>query len=312
MSGVVVEDYDVDRYMTVNQLINKFSRAGGFTAKHVAEAVEVLEEMFKDEKCTVFLSFPACLVATGLRGVLAGLIKRRLVDVIVTTGGTFDHDLARAWGGKYLSGSFQVDDVALSKQGIHRLGNVFVPKEDYGPLIEREVRKVLDELHDAGKTKLSSRELAEEFGRRLRDENSILSQAALSKIPIYSPGILDSAFGTQLVIYSQTKKLELDLIKDEKELLDIAFSAKKLGALILGGGISKHHTLWFSQFKGGLDYAVYVTTATEYDGSLSGARIREAITWGKVKRKAKHVTVDGDATLILPVMLASVYARLGR
>ena len=31
----------------------------------------------------------------------------------------------------------------------------------------------------------------------------------------------------------------------------------------------------------GLDYAVYVTTAQEFDGSLSGAIAREAISWGK-------------------------------
>jgi deoxyhypusine synthase len=52
-----------------------------------------------------------------------------------------------------------------------------------------------------------------------------------------------------------------------------------------------------------LDYVVYVTTATEYDGSLSGARPKEAITWGKVKRNAKAVHIMADATLVLPILL---------
>lgn len=310
MKEARVEDFDVHKDMSIDELVEKFSFMGGFTAKHVAEAVEILDRMFRDNECTVFLAFPASLVATGLRGVLAGLVKRRLIDVIITTGGTFDHDLARAWGGRYLIGSFYVDDLDLSKKGIHRLGSVFIPIEDYGPLLERGVVKVLDELYKNGRSRFSSRELAEEFGKRVEDEVSILRQAAINKVPVYSPGILDSALGTQLVIYSQTRKIELDLLRDEKELLDIAFSSKRLGALILGGGISKHHTLWFSQFKGGLDYAIYVTTAVEYDGSLSGARVREAITWSKVKRDARYVTVDGDATLILPIILASVYKRL--
>ncbi len=296
--------------MKVNDLIRRMAEAGGFTARHVAEAVDVLEQMFSDEGCTVLLAFPACIVATGVRGVLAGLIRRGYVDAVITTGGTFDHDLARAWGARYLEGSFYVDDGELSEKGIHRLGNVFIPREDYGPLLEKRIREVLDEI-TSSRSRFSVRELAEEFGKRINDESSILRQAALRKVPIYSPGVLDSAFGTQLVLYSQFKRFELDLFKDERELLDIAFTSKKMGALIIGGGISKHHALWFSQFKGGLDYAVYVTTATEYDGSLSGARIREAISWGKVKREAQHVTVDGDATLILPLMLASVYARLG-
>jgi len=296
--------------MKVDDLIRRMAEAGGFTARHVAEAVDVLEQMFSDEGCTVLLAFPACIVATGVRGVLAGLIRRGYVDAVITTGGTFDHDLARAWGARYLEGSFYVDDGELSEKGIHRLGNVFIPREDYGPLLEKRIREVLDEI-TSSRSRFSVRELAEEFGKRINDESSILRQAALRKVPIYSPGVLDSAFGTQLVLYSQFKRFELDLFKDERELLDIAFTSKKMGALIIGGGISKHHALWFSQFKGGLDYAVYVTTATEYDGSLSGARIREAISWGKVKREAQHVTVDGDATLILPLMLASVYARLG-
>ncbi|RLF09645.1 MAG: deoxyhypusine synthase [Thermoprotei archaeon] len=306
-----VEDYDVDGSTAAASLVNYMRRAGGFTARHLAEAVEVLEAMFKDDECTVFLAFPACLVATGLRGVLAGLVKRGLVDVIVTTGGTLDHDVARAHGARYLEGSFYADDSELAEKGIHRLGNVFIPRDDYGPLLERVVWRVLDELHASGVTKLTSRRLAEELGKRLSDENSILKQAASKGVPIYSPGILDSAVGTQLVLYSQVRRLELDLIQDERELLDLAFAAKKLGALILGGGISKHHVLWFSQFKGGLDYAVYVTTAQEYDGSLSGARVREAVSWSKVKPEAKQITVDGDATVILPLMLAGAYARLG-
>jgi len=297
--------------MKVSELVRRLREAGGFTARHLAEGVEVLESMFSDEGCTVFLSFPACLVATGLRGVLAGLVKRGLVDVIVTTGGALDHDVARAQGARYLEGSFYVDDAELAEKGIHRLGNVFIPKEDYGPLLERTMWRLLDELTSSGLTRLSSRRLAEELGRRINDESSILRQAFNRGVPIYSPGVLDSAIGTQLVLYSQTRRIELDLFQDERELLDLAFEAERLGALIIGGGISKHHVLWFSQFKGGLDYAVYVTTAQEYDGSLSGARVREAVSWGKVKPSAKHVTVDGDATVILPVMLAAVYERLG-
>ncbi|MCX8204697.1 MAG: deoxyhypusine synthase [Candidatus Nezhaarchaeota archaeon] len=306
-----VVDYDVEGSVTVARIIERLRRAGGFTARHLAEGVEVLEAMLRDSACTVFLAFPACLVATGLRGVLAGMIRRGIVDVVVTTGGTLDHDLARAYGARYLEGSFYVDDYELAEKGIHRLGNIFIPREDYGPLIEGAMRRILDELYAAGVTKLSSRTLAEEVGRRLSDGQSILRQAYEKRVPIYSPSILDSAVGTQLVLYSQARKVELDLIQDEKELLDLAFSSEKLGALILGGGVSKHHVLWFSQFKGGLDYAVYVTTAQEYDGSLSGARTREAVSWGKVKARARHVTIDGDATLILPFMMAAVYERLG-
>jgi len=54
-----------------------------------------------------------------------------------------------------------------------------------------------------------------------------------------------------------------------------------------------------------LDYAVYITTAQEYDGSLSGAQPREAISWGKLNEKAKYVTVYGDITIALPMIYAA-------
>ena len=90
------------------------------------------------------------------------------------------------------------------------------------------------------------------------------------------------------------------------ELSDLIFDAKKTGALMVGGGISKHHTIWWNQFRGGLDYAVYVTTAQEFDGSLSGAKLEEAISWKKIREDAEFVNVYGDATVILPLLIGAL------
>ena len=305
--GKKVKDMKLRKDMGVGELVDEMRDAGGFTARHLAIGVSILEEMLSDRECTNFLSFPACVVATGLRGVLAQFVKE--FDVVITTGGTFDHDLARAWGGCYFHGSFELDDEMLHRMGVNRLGNVLIPNSSYGMLLETKMFPILKELSKK-KEEWSSRELAYEFGRRVSDENSILYQAAKHKIPVYCPGILDAAFGTNLVIFSQDNNFKLNLMRDEKELSDIVFDSKRRGALMIGGGISKHHTIWWNQFKGGLDYAVYITTATAYDGSLSGARLREAISWGKVKEKAKQVTVDGDATVMLPIMLAALRRKL--
>jgi len=93
---------------------------------------------------------------------------------------------------------------------------------------------------------------------------------------------------------------------DETKLSDLVYDARKSGALMIGGGISKHHTLWWNQFKGGLDYAVYITTAPEWDGSLSGALVEEAISWRKVTTKARHTTIHGEATTLLPFVYAAL------
>lgn len=299
-----VIDMKLKKRMKVRELTKQMGGAGGFTAQHLAEGVEVLEEMLEDKKCLKFLSFPANIVSTGVRGVLAQLVKR--FDAVITTGGTFDHDLARAWGGSYYHGSFEYDDAWLHRLGINRLGNILIPNSSYGIILEGKMLPILNSLAKE-KEEWSPSKLAFEFGRRVNDENSILFQAAKNNIPVYSPGLLDSAFGTNLVIFSQDHKFKLNLIKDEKELSDMVFDSKRRGALMIGGGISKHHVIWWNQFKGGLDYAVYITTASQYDGSLSGARLREAISWGKIKEKARQVTIDGDATIILPLMLASLW-----
>jgi deoxyhypusine synthase len=303
-----VEDMNLEK-ISFSELISQMDSSGGFSAKNLATSVSILEDMIKDKECIKFLSFPACIVATGLRGAIAQMIEKGLFNIIITTCGTLDHDLARAYGGEYFHGSFELDDAKLHKIGINRLGNVLIPNDSYGVILEKKMQPVLEELVKQ-KNEWSGRELIYEFGKRLNDKNSILYQAAKKNVPIYVPGITDGAFGTNLVWFSQDHEFKLDVLKDEKELSDIAFTKKKTGALMIGGGISKHHVIWWAQFSKGLDYAVYITTATQYDGSLSGARLTEAVSWGKVKEQAKYITVDGDATIILPVMLAAIYERI--
>jgi deoxyhypusine synthase len=171
--------------------------------------------------------------------------------------------------------------------------------------VERVVYSVLDELGED--RELGVYELIWEIGSRLRDENSILAAAWKRRAPVIVPGYLDGAFGTALFTYLQTHKgPRINPFRDEEVMADKFFHAKKAVALIVGGGISKHHTIWWAQFREGLDCAVYVTTAVEYDGSLSGARPREAISWGKLRPQADHVVVYADATLVLPIIAAMI------
>jgi len=301
-----VRDIIIKREMKVRELISAMQNIGGFSAQHMVDGIKILDTMLQNKNSFNFLSFPADIVATGLRGALAGIVK--YFDAIITTGGTFDHDIARAFGGKYSIGTFNADDAKLHSLNIYRLGNVFIENKEYGLMLEQSFNKIMNELYSSKdyKKEYSASELAYEFGKRINDKNSILRQAYLNKVKVFNPGILDGAFGTQLSIFSQDHDFKLNLIKDELELSNIAFDNKTTGALMIGGGISKHHVIWWNQFKGGLDYAVYITTATQFDGSLSGARLSEAVSWGKIKENAKYVTIDGDATIILPIMVASL------
>jgi deoxyhypusine synthase len=291
--------------MSVKELVEQMRGSWGFTLEKIVTGIDIVKRMVADKQCLKFLSVPACIVATGTRGVLKEMVRRRFVDVIVTTCGTLDHDLARCWK-DYYQGSFDLDDAELHKKNINRLGNVLVPNESYGIIIEEKMQELLSALWNEGIREVSSRELCWHIGRRLCNESSILYWAAENKVPVYIPGITDGAVGYQFWLFSQDHKLGINVLKDEQELNDLVFNSKKTGALVVGGGISKHHVIWWNQFKGGLDYAVYLTTAVEWDGSLSGAKDKEAVSWGKVKETAKRVTIEGDATALLPLMIASI------
>ncbi len=304
-----VQDIAIEKGMRVNNLVAAMLESGGFTAKKLAEAVDIIEKMIVKEDCLTFLSFPACIMATGTRGVIVEMVRRGMVDVIITTCGTLDHDLARVWR-DYYHGDFNMDDAELRHEGVNRLGNILVPDESYGLILEDMLRPMFAEIL-YGRDSITTHELIDQVGARVDDERSLLHWCHRMGVKVFVPGITDGSFGSQLWMhYQEHRKLRIDLFGDEQELSDMTFDVPETGAIIIGGGISKHHTIWWNQFRGGLDHAVYLTTAVEYDGSLSGARVREAISWGKVKEDADQLTVDGDATITLPIIVAALVDRL--
>ncbi|MEN6379367.1 MAG: deoxyhypusine synthase [Methanofastidiosum sp.] len=311
MKREIVKDIDLNKIKTMKDLTNQMALSGGYVAKKVGDGSQILENMARDKDCKRILSFPASLVATGTRGIIKELVKRKLFDMIITTPGTLDHDIARVYR-NYYHGSFEMDDRQLHKEGVNREGNVLIPNESYSEILEEKVRKVIGDLYDKGVRDVSPHELVWEFGKALEGEknkeDSIIYWCYKNNIPVILPGPLDGSWGWQLYYFWQDghKDFNLNLMKDEDTISDLIYSADKTGALMIGGGISKHHTIWWNQFRGGLDYAVYITTAPEWDGSLSGARIREAISWGKVREDADFITIEGDATVILPIMITSL------
>ena len=307
---IEVQDIKVEKGMTVNDLMKQMSMAGGFTAQKLADSVDVIENMMKDKDCLKILSFPACIMATGTRGVIVDMVKNGCVDLIITTCGTLDHDLSRTWAA-YYKGDFMMDDEMLrDKWETSRLGNVLVPDKCYGVVLEDNLAPMFDEIFAETKS-LATYEIIDAVGARLQNEDSLLYQCHKNKVPIVVPGITDGSFGCQLWMYYQFHRdLRIDLFKDEQMLSEMTDQAAATGGILIGGGISKHHVIWWNQFRGGLDYCVYLTTAQEFDGSLSGAQIREAVSWGKVKADAKKMTVEGDATISLPIIWAAVKDRL--
>ena len=308
-----VKDIQIDDRPSLDTLVRRMEAAGGFSAKEVARGVDLLARILADREMTTFLSFPADIVSTGTRGVLAELVRSGYVDCVITTCGTLDHDLARSFR-PYYHGEWDLDDAKLHSKGLYRLGNLVIPMDHYGGVIERKMQPILRSLWAKGVRKLSTVDLTWAIGEALgptRGAGSIARAAFERKVPVVIPGITDGAVGSQLWLFWQDhRELAVDLFGDEQRMSDLVFEAKRAGAIMLGGGISKHHTIWWNQFREGLDAALYLTTAVEWDGSLSGARTREAVSWGKVKPTARHTTVTGDVTVLFPLMVGAALERL--
>lgn len=305
--GNPIIDYKI-RSNSVNSILSDMANSGGFESKNLSVGVEILRKMEKDTRCTKFLSFVGSIISTGVRGIIRDMLKEKMFDCVITTCGALDHDIARA-NAKYYSGDLRMDDRVLLKNNVHRLGNVLVPQRSYGPQIEEKVQSCLKTLYyDKGVRDLSTYVLNELIGSTL-DESSFLYWAHRNKIPVIVPGIVDGAVGSQLwFFHQQHRDFKINVLSDETKLSDLVYNAKKSGAFMIGGGISKHHTLWWNQFRGGLEYAVYITTSSEWDGSLSGALVAEAISWGKVKDMALQTTIHGEATILLPYIHAALIA----
>jgi len=306
--GRRVEDISITEDAGIEDVFAAMSRTGGFEAINLSAGFEILHEMTSDAECLRFVSFVGAIVSTGLRGIIRDMLRYGWFDVAVTTCGALDHDIARHFS-DYKEGSFTMDDRELAGQEIHRLGSVLVPTESYGPLIEEKMQEFLEKEYQKGTRRMSTADITRMIGGHL-GEDSFLHWACKNGIPVVVPGIVDGAVGSQIWMFAQKHPdFVLDLMADADLLSGRVFGAKRSGALMIGGGISKHHTMWWNQYRGGMDYAVYVTTAQEFDGSLSGALVREAISWGKVTAGAKEVTIHAEATTILPFIHAALVAR---
>jgi deoxyhypusine synthase len=307
--GRPVKDIEIDSSTSIEKIFEELSQSGGFESVNLSDGLKILTEMISDEQCLRFVSCVAAVMSTGLRGIFKDMIKNKWFDVVMTTCGALDHDIARHFS-HYKEGSFTMDDKELAEQNIHRLGNVLVPMESYGPIIEEKMQEFLEEEYQNGTREMTTAEICKMIGKHL-GEDSFLYWANKNDIDVVVPGIMDGAVGSQIWLFTQKHHdFKLNIIGDSELLSGLIFKAEKSGAFMIGGGISKHHTLWWNQYREGLDYAFYITTAQEFDGSLSGALVREAISWGKVTQKAKQATLHAEVTTILPFIYAALLSKL--
>lgn len=272
------------------------------------KAAKIIEEMFNDDNYSNFISLAGPIIPGGLRTVIADLVDQRLVDGVVTTGANVTHDMLEALGHRHVVGSETLDDDELRRKGLSRIFDLLVKQKAIEDL-ERVTHRMLARIPQAKRENIASYELLWEFGKQLRDKHSLICVAQKRSAPIFCPGIFDSMVGLNLWTYSRMNRLFINTFKDFSRLVDMTYEAKKVGVIILGGGMPKHHVLIANSYRGGVDAAVQITLDRPEGGGASGAPLEEAISWGKIKGKQKLATITGDAIVLFPIL---TLAALGR
>ncbi|MDP6362190.1 MAG: deoxyhypusine synthase family protein, partial [Candidatus Poseidoniaceae archaeon] len=248
---IPVVDYSFHDVASPRSLIDQMATAGGFTATKLAMARDILRDMKSEldavegdaTKVCNWLSFPACLCATGTRGFFVEALKQRMFNVVSTTCGMLDHDIARAHK-HYYHGAFELDDIELGEHSLMRLGNVIVPNSSYGEIIEQVLTPVLEEMYqdrlkETGKTGadawlgFGSIHLVWELGKRIGTPDSLIYWAYKHQIPVVIPGITDGSIGAQLFMLRQKHRdFHIDTLADEQVMSDMTWDVEVSNALM--------------------------------------------------------------------------------
>src|SRR3989338_5380252 len=292
--------------MSVNELAKEMHSTGVFGAGRLGKAIAITEAMVKDKDCKIFLGLAGPLVPAGMRDIIIDMIEQKWVDVVVTTGATLTHDLGEALGYRHYQGSADADDAELHKQGFDRIYESYMPNSIYEGM-EDFIAKNFDSL----KVHKSIKGFLWELGQ-LTPNKSICKACYENKVPLFCPALSDSGIG--LMVWGQLAKgkdAETRAFEDLKEIIDIAWTAKKAGVIYFGGGVPKNYIQQAMQLAPKMAaYGVQVTMDRPEPGGSSGAELKEGISWGKLNPKAKSVDLICDATIAMPIMYAALKERI--
>lgn len=333
LTSDTIAGYDFSKGIDYEALLDSYLRTG-FQATNFGMAVEQINRMLdwsladepvaedeEDEykekekrekvRTKIWLSYTSNLISSGLRETICYLAKNSMVQVMITTAGGIEEDIIKCLAPTHV-GDFAIQGLGLRRKGINRTGNLLVPNDNYC-LFEDWFQPILDKMHDEqdkDRVAWTPSRLIHRMGKEIDNEESVCYWAYKNNIPVFSPAITDGSIGDMLYFHSYKRPgLIIDIVSDIRAVNDEAVKSRKTGVIVLGGGLVKHHCMNANLMRNGADFCVYVNTAQEFDGSDSGARPDEAISWGKIRIDAKPVKIYAEATLVAPLLVAKTFAR---
>jgi len=304
-----VKGYDFEQTFDFDSFIQSFKNMG-IQGTNLGFGIEIVKKMI-DEKAKIFLSCTSNMVSSGNREIIRFLVKNNFIDVLVMSAGGVEEDIIKTLK-PFVLGSFDIAGNILYEKGVGRIGNIFAPFDRY-LYFEEFMNPFFDRIYEEQKEKnkiFTASEFINELGKEINNEDSILYWAYKNKIPVFCPALTDGAIGD--LIHFQLQKgrnLYIDVAADHHKIVKYVLAHEKTGAILLGGGVSKHYILNANIFKDGLDYAVYITTAGEYDASDSGGNQQEAMSWAKIKLQAPNVKIVCEASIAFPLLVAGTFGK---
>ncbi|KAH7916092.1 DHS-like NAD/FAD-binding domain-containing protein [Hygrophoropsis aurantiaca] len=331
-TAVSVQGPNFEQNLSLQEFLKSYERIG-FQANSLGKAIDIVNRMRKwrlsdepispDEsedylspdvrvqtRCNIFLGYTSNLISSGLREIILYLVKHKHVAAIVTTAGGIEEDFIKCLGKTYLA-DFNMDGADLRRKGLNRIGNLIVPNDNYCKF-EDWLIPILDTMLEEQKATgevWSPSSFIRRLGKEINNEESVYYWAYKNDIPVFCPALTDGSLGDMIYFHSfRSPGLVVDIVQDIRALNELSRKSRKAGMIILGGGVCKHQIANAMLIRNGADYSVYINTGQEFDGSDSGARPDEAVSWGKIRADAEAVKVYADATLVFPLLVAATFA----
>jgi len=307
---------------TVSELLSDMSLTG-FQGRKLGEAADVWTSMLKKRNLVIWLGLAGAMVPAGMRELITYLVRRRMIDVLVTTGATLYHDAYETIGGKHFLGTDQIDNVMLRRQRIDRVYDVYADENKFYHL-DTMIEKEFSSRLQSGRS-YSSREILYEFGKwiseKRRDKDGICVAAYEMGVPVFVPSFCDSGMGFSLMFANRrrSRRIIVDHMRDVDESSRITERSDHTAVIIVGGGVPKNFiqqtaviASYQTRHDHTHDFAIQFTTDAPQWGGLSGSTFEEAQSWGKYHRQSKMVQCFSDATIALPIVVEGLSQRFKR
>jgi deoxyhypusine synthase len=303
----------IDRDRSVAGILMKMEGAG-FQARALADSHNLWLDMLTDNS-TVFLGLSGALVAAGMRRLISYLIKNHYVDVVVSTGANLFHDLHETLGRYHYQGADEWSDEELQDAQVGRFYDTLASEHEY-----READEWVGNFANTvdHSRPYSTREFLHLLGRELSEiatEDGILTSAYKAKVPVFCPGIADSAIAVGIATSRINRKnpFQFDIIQDVVEAAQVVARSVNTSVVLFGGGPPKSFVhqveVTASMMKAGLrghKYGIQIGLDLPESSATSTRSFEEAQTWGRIAKDAKTVSVLCDPTIAMPILVTAL------